>query len=155
MSFHYNYSSLRNSTSPVWLLTPRPPAELFPLPWSQTSSSFSVWEHKQTLFLLLSFWEVSGPDTVPGSSHSQSAASGLRVTEQWWLQSVKLESQDVEVQCLGAESENSLEKSKRLRPWSPASSFLLFQDGKNKPCTQTNTRPASPSNKWQGLGAGI
>lgn len=70
--------------------------------WSPVSPSLSLWEHKQTLFLLLSFWEVTRHSTVPlphKSSHSQFAecwTRGHRAVS--W--SVMPESQDAEVTCL-------------------------------------------------------
>lgn len=103
-AWHCSSSSLRKSKATFCLLTQRPVDELSHssnFPRFPTSPSLALWEHKQTLFLLL--WEVGtqhAPPPVPpilslrsiGPLGSKSSA----VVSQAWM------SQDVEGACLRA-----------------------------------------------------
>lgn len=136
-----------------WLLTPRPLAELFPDPQLPRPSPCENINKHYFYYCYSGKSQDPTRSPVPPILGVQRADSGSRSSS--GCSQSSLSCRMWKCNASGPSLKIDLEKTKRLRPRSPASSFLLFQDGKNKPCTQTNTHPASLSNKWQGLGASM
>lgn len=149
MILRYNHQDLRKSQPACWLPDPPRPSTLLP-------PSFNLWEHKQTLSLLLSFWEVSSPNMTsfsnppPGSSHPPSAERRPRGhgAALWFGQALNCRMS--KQRAPRPRLEIGLRKSESLRAWFLASPLQLLWEGKEQ-VTQTHTQD-SLSNNWQGLG---